>query len=144
MHADPSSRAGSTHRWTSDSRQCPRATRQFRASRSYYDEIFRSTSKGSTAAPSIASSVTGAGRNMKAIDLDALMGIALDEARAAAEHDDVPVGAVVVRARRPARSSPAAQRARALGDPTAHAEILALRDAATRAGAGGSTTTCWW
>ena len=57
-----------------------------------------------------------------------LMDIAIEEARAAAEHGDVPIGAVVaydgtVIARR--------HNERELtGDPTAHAEILALRDAA--------------
>jgi tRNA(adenine34) deaminase len=56
------------------------------------------------------------------------MRAALDEARAALGHDDVPVGAVIVRdgeviARR--------HNERELtGDPTAHAEVLALRDAA--------------
>ena len=63
-----------------------------------------------------------------------LMGVALDEARAAAEHDDVPIGAVVARidtgevvARRHNQREQDA-------DPTAHAEILALRDAARVAG----------
>ena len=56
------------------------------------------------------------------------MRAALDEARAALVHDDVPVGAVVVRdgeviARRHNERELA-------GDPTAHAEMLALRDAA--------------
>jgi tRNA(adenine34) deaminase len=56
------------------------------------------------------------------------MRAALDEARAALVHDDVPVGAVVVRdgeviARRHNERELA-------GDPTAHAEVLALRDAA--------------
>lgn len=60
------------------------------------------------------------------------MGIALDEAMAALEHGDVPVGAVVVRngeviARR--------HNERELtGDPVAHAEVLALRDAAAVVG----------
>jgi tRNA(adenine34) deaminase len=61
---------------------------------------------------------------------DALMAVALEEARAAIEHDDVPIGAVVARlgngeilARR--HNERELQR-----DPTAHAEILALRDAA--------------
>lgn len=60
------------------------------------------------------------------------MAIALEEARLASEHGDVPVGAVVLRdgeivARR--------HNERELtGDPTAHAEVLALRDAASRAG----------
>jgi tRNA(adenine34) deaminase len=63
---------------------------------------------------------------------DAAMGRALDEARLAAAHGDVPVGAVVVRdgeivaARHNERE--------ASGDPTAHAEVLALRDAAARLG----------
>ncbi len=57
------------------------------------------------------------------------MRLALEEARAAADHGDVPVGAVVIVdgeliARR--------HNERELsGDPTAHAELLALRDAAT-------------
>lgn len=56
------------------------------------------------------------------------MAIALEEASAAIDHGDVPVGAVVVRddeiiARR--------HNERELtGDPVAHAEVLALRDAA--------------
>ena len=66
--------------------------------------------------------------------LDELMGVALDEARAAAGHGDVPIGAVVARidtgeivARRHNQREQDA-------DPTAHAEILALRDAAGAAG----------
>jgi tRNA(adenine34) deaminase len=63
---------------------------------------------------------------------DELMALALEEARAATAHGDVPVGAVVVRdgdviARR--------HNERELtGDPTAHAEVLALRDAAAVTG----------
>ena len=62
----------------------------------------------------------------------AAMRVALDEARAALDHDDVPVGAVVVRdgAIIAARHN---ERERT-GDPTAHAEILALRDAAAAIG----------
>lgn len=61
-----------------------------------------------------------------------LMELALAEAGAAPGHGDVPVGAAValdgeVLARRHN------ERERT-GDPTAHAEILALRDAAARAG----------
>ena len=62
--------------------------------------------------------------------LSGWMGIALEEARCAIDHGDVPVGAVVVRldtgevvARRHN------DRERTL-DPPAHAEVLALRDAA--------------
>jgi len=59
------------------------------------------------------------------------MRAALDEARAALAHDDVPVGAVIVRdgeviARRHNERELA-------GDPTAHAEVLALRDATAHA-----------
>ena len=60
------------------------------------------------------------------------MELALSEARLAAQSGEVPVGAVavvdgkVVAARHNEREG--------AGDPTAHAEILALRDAATIAG----------
>ena len=61
-----------------------------------------------------------------------LMGLALDEARAAPAHGDVPVGAAVaLDGRVLARRHNERERA---SDPTAHAEILALRDAAARAG----------
>lgn len=57
---------------------------------------------------------------------------ALTEARAAVDHDDVPVGAVVVRdGEEIARGR---NRREAVGDPTAHAEILALRAAAAAVG----------
>jgi tRNA(adenine34) deaminase len=65
------------------------------------------------------------------------MRLALAEAQAALAHDDVPVGAVVVHAvaGRPAEVIAARHNERELtGDPTAHAEILALRDAAARLG----------
>ena len=63
---------------------------------------------------------------------EALMAVALDEARRAADQREVPVGAVVAIAgeivgrgcNQPIGSS----------DPTAHAEITALRDAARRIG----------
>jgi tRNA(adenine34) deaminase len=72
--------------------------------------------------------------SMSNADQDARwMRVALDEARAAVEHDDVPIGAVVV-----------AGDGRLLGrgrnerekseDPTAHAEVLALRAAAAALG----------
>lgn len=63
---------------------------------------------------------------------DTAMRAALDEARRAPAHDDVPVGAVVVRA---GAVVAAAHNERELRrDPTAHAEILALRAAAEAAG----------
>jgi len=63
---------------------------------------------------------------------DEAMALALEEARRAPTHGDVPVGAVVV-----VEGSPVAARhnERELsGDPTAHAELLALRDAAAAVG----------
>ena len=60
------------------------------------------------------------------------MRLALDEARAAAQHDDVPVGAVVLH-----KGVVIAQRhneRELTGDPTAHAEVLALRDASASLG----------
>ena len=56
------------------------------------------------------------------------MGMALAEARAAAEHDDVPIGAVVVRGGEPLAAAHNERELRS--DPTAHAEILVLRAAA--------------
>ena len=68
------------------------------------------------------------------------MRLALAEATAALEHDDVPIGAVVVR---DGEVAAAARNERELrGDPTAHAEVLALRAAAATAGTwrlGGAT-----
>jgi tRNA(adenine34) deaminase len=66
------------------------------------------------------------------VDLDAAMGLALDEAAAAAAHGDVPVGAVVLRDGE-VLATRHNERERT-GDPTAHAELLALRDAATIVG----------
>ena len=60
------------------------------------------------------------------------MQVALEQARLAAEHGDVPVGAVIlhngviIAARHNERE--------ATNDPTAHAEVLALRDAAQHLG----------
>jgi tRNA(adenine34) deaminase len=60
------------------------------------------------------------------------MVLALDEARGAAAEGEVPVGAVcVVEGRVVARRHNERERT---GDPTAHAELLALRDAATALG----------
>jgi len=55
------------------------------------------------------------------------MGLALAEARAAAARGEVPVGAVVVR--EGAVLARAGNRTRELADPTAHAEMLAIRAA---------------
>jgi tRNA(adenine34) deaminase len=57
------------------------------------------------------------------------MAMALEEARLARQEGEVPVGAVVVAKGRVAGRGH--NRPVALNDPTAHAEILALREAAT-------------
>ena len=63
---------------------------------------------------------------------DSAMRLALVEARAALDHHDVPVGAVVLRDGVVIASR---HNERELtGDPTAHAEVLALRDAAAQVG----------
>jgi len=60
------------------------------------------------------------------------MRLALREAERALEHDDVPIGAVLVR---DGEVIAAARNERELrGDPTAHAEVLALREASARLG----------
>lgn len=61
------------------------------------------------------------------------MTLALDEARAAAARGEVPVGAVVVSASGEILAR-AGNRTRETHDPTAHAEILALREAAAAVG----------
>jgi tRNA(adenine34) deaminase len=63
----------------------------------------------------------------------ALMRLALDEARLALDTDDVPVGAVVVDAEGNVLGR-GHNRREERGDPCAHAEIEALRDAARERG----------
>ncbi len=60
------------------------------------------------------------------------MNIALEQARAAADRGEVPVGAVIVQGDRVVAA--AGNRTRELNDPTAHAEILALRAACAELG----------
>ncbi len=63
------------------------------------------------------------------------MALALDEARAAAERREVPVGAVLVAPNgRPFCSD--GNRTLELADPTAHAEILVIRHACSATGSG--------
>lgn len=71
---------------------------------------------------------------------DALMRAALDEARAALRTGDVPVGAVVG-GPDGAVVGRGRNRREDLGDPTAHAEVLAIRDAAGALG-GWRLTGC--
>jgi tRNA(adenine34) deaminase len=70
-----------------------------------------------------------------AID-SACMQLAIEEARTAEAHGDVPIGAIVVR---DTPEGPMVVAARhnereLTGDPTAHAEVLALRDASHQVG----------
>ena len=60
------------------------------------------------------------------------MRLALDEARKALTHDDVPIGAVVVSGDEVLAATHNEREQR--GDPTAHAEILALRVASEMLG----------
>jgi tRNA(adenine34) deaminase len=60
------------------------------------------------------------------------MQLALREAERALEHDDVPIGCVVARAGEVVAAFPNEREVRQ--DPTAHCEILALREAAKSAG----------
>ena len=64
---------------------------------------------------------------------DEAMSLALVEARVAVDHDDVPIGAVVVGPDGAILARRHNEREQA-GDPTAHAEVLALRDAAASVG----------
>ena len=69
---------------------------------------------------------------MAPVSDDEAMQLALDQAAAAAVHGDVPIGAVVVR---DGQVIAARHNERELtGDPTAHAEVLAIRDAANVVG----------
>lgn len=62
--------------------------------------------------------------------LEALMERALDEARAASTHDDVPIGAVVASLQSGEVIAARHNERELTNDPTAHAEVLALREAA--------------
>jgi tRNA(adenine34) deaminase len=82
-----------------------------------------------------ADATTGPGSPVTSPDpaeYDVAMGLALEEARRALPHGDVPVGAVALVGGRVVASR---HNERELtGDPTAHAEILALSDAAAALG----------
>jgi tRNA(adenine34) deaminase len=62
------------------------------------------------------------------------MALAVAQARAALAHDDVPIGAVVVRDGADEPLAVGRNERELRGDPTAHAEILALRGAAAALG----------
>jgi len=63
---------------------------------------------------------------------DQAMRLAIERARQAEEHGDVPIGAVIVREGEPLAAAGNERELR--GDPTAHAEILAIRAAAEALG----------
>jgi len=68
----------------------------------------------------------------RALD-EAYLDVALEEARAAADLDEVPIGAVVVLDGRIVAR--AGNRTRLRSDPTAHAELIAISEAARELGA---------
>lgn len=63
------------------------------------------------------------------------MQAAMEEARAAGARDEVPIGAVLVDRRTGQIAARAGNRTREMADPTAHAEILAIRAACAAEGA---------
>ena len=63
------------------------------------------------------------------------MRLALTEAQKAAERDEVPIGAVLVDSRSGGVVQQNGNRTRELNDPTAHAEILVIRDQCAADGA---------
>jgi tRNA(adenine34) deaminase len=67
-------------------------------------------------------------------DHERLMGLALAEARLALAHDDVPIGAVVVRDEDGEVLGAGHNERELRQDPTAHAEVLALRRASSALG----------
>ncbi|MGB0750065.1 MAG: nucleoside deaminase [Magnetospiraceae bacterium] len=67
-------------------------------------------------------------------ETDRYMDLALDQARQAADRGEVPVGAVVVAAGAGTVLGLAGNRVEELADPTAHAEMLAIRAACAMAG----------
>jgi len=72
---------------------------------------------------------------MSEVRAPGLMALARAEAERAGGRGEVPVGAVVVEAATAAVLASAGNRVEELRDPTAHAEMLALRAAAERQGA---------
>lgn len=74
----------------------------------------------------------GLNGHLSGMDFRSFMHIALDEARSAAARGEVPVGAVV--AGPDGVVAQAGNRTRELNDPTAHAEVLAIRAACVALG----------
>ncbi len=67
------------------------------------------------------------------MEFESYMHLALEEARAAADRDEVPVGAVLIGPDRKILARDG-NRTRELSDPTAHAEMLVIRTGTTRLG----------
>ncbi len=67
------------------------------------------------------------------MEFESYMHLALEEARAAADRDEVPVGAVLISPDREILARDG-NRTRELSDPTAHAEMLVIRAGTTRLG----------
>ncbi len=63
------------------------------------------------------------------------MGMALKEAEKAARRNEVPVGAVLVDGATGAVAAASGNRVEAFNDPTAHAEMLVIREACAKLGA---------
>lgn len=81
---------------------------------------------------SVVSAVVAPPPTAEAPDDDRFLALAIEEARRALAHDDVPVGAVVVIGGEVVASRHNERELHC--DPTAHAELLALRDAAVAVG----------
>ncbi|MEE8352235.1 MAG: nucleoside deaminase [Rhodospirillales bacterium] len=63
------------------------------------------------------------------------MQLALAQAQAAAQRGEVPVGAVIIEAKTGHLIATASNHTEEIGDPTAHAEMLAIREATSSQGA---------
>ncbi|MEC9059879.1 MAG: tRNA adenosine(34) deaminase TadA [Actinomycetota bacterium] len=74
----------------------------------------------------------GSNPTLSAMTLEEAMNVAIEEAEKAVQHEDVPVGALVIVDEKVIASRH--NERQLTGDPTAHAEILALRDAAAELG----------
>ena len=74
----------------------------------------------------------GSNPTLSAMTLEEAMNVAIEEAEKALQHEDVPVGALVIVDEKVIASRH--NERQLTGDPTAHAEILALRDAAAELG----------
>lgn len=63
------------------------------------------------------------------------MRVALEEAKSATARDEVPIGAILVHRETREIAAKAGNRTRELNDPTAHAEILVIREICEKIGA---------